>query len=48
VNDKIVTRLLAWVALQSGQSTEVRYEMNRHDASVVLNLAAGWEPLLLP
>jgi hypothetical protein len=48
VDDKIVTRLLAWVALQSGQSAEFRYEMSRYDASVVLNLAAGWEPLLLP
>jgi hypothetical protein len=47
-DDKILTRLLSWVALQSGQSAEVRYEMSRHDASVVLNLAAGWEPLLLP
>jgi len=40
-DDKIVTRLLAWVALQSGQSAEVRYEMSRHDAAVVLELSAG-------
>jgi hypothetical protein len=46
VDDKIVTRLLAWVALQSGQSREFRFEMSRHDASVVLELAAGWDPLL--
>jgi hypothetical protein len=43
VDDKIVSRLLAWVALQSGQSTEYRYEMSRHDAAVVLNLTAGWD-----
>jgi hypothetical protein len=48
VDDKIVTRLLAWVALQSGQSAEVRCEMSRYDATVVVNLAAGWEPLPLP
>ena len=48
VDDKIVTRLLAWVSLQSGQSAEVRYEMSRYDAAVVLNLTADWEPLLLP
>jgi hypothetical protein len=45
-DDKIVTRLLAWVALQSGQSTEFRFEMSRYDAAVVLELAAGWDPLL--
>jgi hypothetical protein len=44
--DKIVTRLLAWVALQSGQSTEFRFEMSRYDAAVVLELAVGWDPLL--
>jgi hypothetical protein len=43
VDDQIVTRLLAWVALQSGQSTEYRYKMSRHDAAVVLNLTAGWD-----
>jgi hypothetical protein len=42
----IVTRLLAWGALQSGQSPDTRYEMSRHDAAVVLELAAGWDPLL--
>jgi hypothetical protein len=36
-----VNRLLAWVALQSGQSPDTRYEMSRHDAAVVLDLAAG-------
>jgi hypothetical protein len=48
VDDKIVTRLLAWVALQSGQSAEFRYEMSRYDAAVVLELTACWEPLPLP
>jgi hypothetical protein len=38
---KIVTRLLAWVALQSGQSADTRYEISRHDAAVVLELAGG-------
>jgi hypothetical protein len=41
VDDKVVTRLLAWVAMQSGQSPDTRYEMSRHDAAVVLNQAAG-------
>jgi hypothetical protein len=36
--------LLAWVAMQSGQSKEYRFEMTPYDASVVLNLAAGWNP----
>jgi hypothetical protein len=43
VYDKVVTRLLAWVAMQSGQSPDTRYEMSRHDAAVVLELAAGWD-----
>lgn len=43
-DDKIVTRLLAWVAMQSGQSKEYRFEMTPYDASVVLNLAAGLDP----
>jgi hypothetical protein len=42
--DKIVTRLLAWVAMQSGQSKEHRFDMTPYDAAVVLNLAAGWDP----
>jgi hypothetical protein len=41
-DDKVVTKLLAWVAMQSGKSAEVRYEMSRHDAAVTLELAAGW------
>ncbi|HEX4589315.1 MAG TPA: hypothetical protein VH120_05265 [Gemmataceae bacterium] len=43
-DDKLVTRLLAWVGMQSGQSKEYRFEMTPYDASVVLNLAAGWDP----
>jgi hypothetical protein len=39
-----VTRLLAWVALQSSKSPDARYEMSRHDAAVVLELAAAWNP----
>jgi hypothetical protein len=38
---KVVTSLLAWVAMQSGQSADTRFEMSRHDAGVVLELAAG-------
>jgi hypothetical protein len=37
-----VTRLLAWVALQSGNSPDTRYVMSRHDAAVLLELVAGW------
>jgi hypothetical protein len=44
----IVTKLLAWVAMQSGKSPDTRYEMSRHDAATVLELAAGWNPSLLP
>jgi hypothetical protein len=40
--DNHVTRLLAWVALQSGKSSDVRYEMSRHDAAATLQQAAGW------
>jgi hypothetical protein len=40
-NSTIVTRLLAWVAMQSGKSVDTRYEMSRHDAVIVLELAAG-------
>jgi hypothetical protein len=42
---KVVTRLLAWAALQSGQSADTRFEMSRHGAAVVLELAAGWAPV---
>jgi hypothetical protein len=45
-DSKVVTRLLALVALQSGQSADTRYETSRHDAAVVLELAVGWDPLL--
>jgi hypothetical protein len=41
---KVVTRLLAWVGLQSGQSPDTQYEMTRHDAAVVLEMAANWTP----
>jgi hypothetical protein len=37
-----VTRLLSWVARASGQSPDTHYAMSRHDAAVLLNLAAGW------
>lgn len=32
----IVTKLLAWLARESGRSPDVRYEMTRHDAAVLL------------
>jgi hypothetical protein len=41
-DDPIVTKLLAWVARESGRSKDVRYEMTRHDAAVLLELFAGW------
>jgi hypothetical protein len=41
-DDPIVTRLLGWVALQSGQSSDVRYEMSRHDAVALLQQCAGF------
>jgi hypothetical protein len=41
-DDKIVTRLLAWVAMKSGESKKYRFEMTPYDASIVLNLTAGW------
>jgi hypothetical protein len=41
---KVVTRLLAWIAMRSGESSEFQFEISRHDAAVVLNLAAGWPP----
>jgi hypothetical protein len=31
-DDDIVTRLLAWVGKQSGESGQYRFEMSRHDA----------------
>jgi hypothetical protein len=37
----IVTKLLAWVARESGRSKDVRYEMNRPDAAVFLKELAG-------
>jgi hypothetical protein len=37
-----VTRLLAWVARESGRSPDVRYEMSRHDAAVLLEQLARW------
>jgi hypothetical protein len=37
-----VTRLLAWVAREGGRSPDTRYAMSRHDAAVLLELAAGW------
>jgi hypothetical protein len=46
LDDKIVTRLLAWVGQQSGESAEHRFEMERHDAVATLHLAAGWDASL--
>jgi len=40
----LVTSPPAQAALQYGQSADTRYEMSRHDAAVVLELAAGWNP----
>jgi hypothetical protein len=37
-----VTRLLAWLARENGQSPNVRYELSRHDAAALLELLAGW------
>jgi hypothetical protein len=42
-----VTRLLAWLARESGQSPDVRYGMSRHDAAVLLELLAGWPGRLI-
>ena len=39
---RVVTRLLAWLARESGSCPEVRYEMSRHDAAVLLECLAGW------
>jgi hypothetical protein len=41
-DDPVVTRLLAWVAREGGRSPDTRYQMSRHDAAVLLELAAGW------
>jgi hypothetical protein len=41
-DDPIVTRLLAWVARESGRSKDTRYDMTRNDAAVLLELLAGW------
>jgi hypothetical protein len=41
-DDAVVTRLLAWVARKAARSPDTRYTMSRHDAAVLLNLAAGW------
>jgi hypothetical protein len=38
----VVGLLLEWVAEQSRKSTTTHYTMTRHDAVVVLELAAGW------
>jgi hypothetical protein len=43
-DDSIVTRLLAWVARETGRSKDTRYEMTRHDAAVLLEQLAGWLP----
>jgi hypothetical protein len=45
-DDPIVTRLLAWIARESGRSADVRYEMTRHDAAVLLEQFAGWPDAL--
>src|SRR6516225_9228543 len=42
----VVTKLLAWLARKSGRSTDVRYEMTRHDAAVLLEQLAGWPDCL--
>jgi len=41
-DDSIVTKLLAWLARESGRSPDVRYEMPRHDAAVLLEQLAGY------
>jgi hypothetical protein len=43
-DDRVVTKLLAWLARKSGRSKDVRYEMTRHDAAVLLEHLAGWMP----
>jgi hypothetical protein len=39
--DGIVTRFLAWLGRESGRSADVRYEMSRYDAAVLLEHFAG-------
>jgi hypothetical protein len=39
---RVVTRLLAWVARESGRSPDLHFEMSRHDAAVLLEQLAGW------
>jgi hypothetical protein len=41
-DEAIVTKLLAWLARESGRSPEVRYEMSRPAAVTLLQAVAGW------
>jgi hypothetical protein len=41
-DSSIVTKLLTWVARESGRSPDTGYEMSRHDAAVLLEQLAGW------
>jgi hypothetical protein len=34
--------MLAWIARANGRSKDVRYEMTRHDAAVLLEQFAGY------
>jgi hypothetical protein len=45
-DDPIVTKLLAWVARESGRSKDARYDMTRHDAAVLLEQLAGYPDCL--
>jgi hypothetical protein len=45
-DDTIVTRLLAWVARETGRSKDARFEMTRHDAAVLLEQLARWPDCL--
>lgn len=38
-------RLLAWVSERNREPLEYRFELSRHDAAVILNVAVGWDPL---
>ena len=40
--DPIVTEFLVWLANQNAQSPDLEYTCTRHDAAVILELAAGW------
>jgi hypothetical protein len=40
-DDRIVTKLLAWVELASGRSPAVKYEMSRPAATELLHRLAG-------